>query len=262
MAEHKTKTIQSLFLANTRLRTKNTKVKATNASQDRTFIEALTKDLSENSWSKVDMNKVITDSWNMEKSDLNNLEVNIAPDFLTPKRQVELLENTSNELNLINSRVTQTLLQYETINNQDDVFQLLEEDDEVQFTSGFDRKSIMEESKGKAKVLIIDYNKLGMERERVLNSLKEWFEEMKNDAISGDNVEDDKEKPSEDINIILQTAHTAKEKLMDIHTELIECTLVRHGACCHLSQTSTSTTLREPALFLAVEHRQSKRQTQ
>lgn len=68
--------------------------------------------------------------------------------------------------------------QYETANNHDDVFQLIEEDDDIQFTTGFDRKSIMEESKGKVKVLIVDYNKLGLKRENLLGSLREWFDEV------------------------------------------------------------------------------------
>jgi hypothetical protein len=150
------------------------------------------------------------------------LELTIAPDFNTPKRQLEQLEKTSNELNNINNRVTQTLLQYETINNQDDVFQLLEEDDEVQFTAGFDRKSIMEESKGKVKVLIVDYNKLGMKRENVLGSLKDWFDEMKNDNFSEYETDESGQKWGEDITNILSSAHMAKDKLIDIHSELVE----------------------------------------
>ena len=180
---------------------------------------------SEKSWQKLDISKIVAESWQIENSNIN-LELTIAPDFNTPKRQLEQLEKTSNELNNINNRVTQTLLQYETINNQDDVFQLLEEDDEVQFTAGFDRKSIMEESKGKVKVLIIDYNKLGMKRENVLSSLKDWFDEMKNDNFSEYESDEASQKWGDDIINILSSAHMAKDKLLDIHTELVECTFV------------------------------------
>ncbi|PRP82782.1 hypothetical protein PROFUN_09997 [Planoprotostelium fungivorum] len=175
---------------------------------------------------RVDLGKIITDSWLMEKSDVGALEVEANPDFFMPKKQVELLEKTSNELNNINSRVMQTLMQYETANSHDDVFQLIEEDDDIQFTTGFDRKSIMEESKGKVKVLIVDYNKLGIKRENLLSSLREWFDEVKNDIVVETTQPEEDRMLMEDgvdaINQLFATAHANKEKLTDLHSELVD----------------------------------------
>jgi hypothetical protein len=51
-------------------------------------------------------------------------------------------------LNQINTRVTELLHNFEEKYHQDDVFKLIDEGDDVKFTTGFDRKSIIEESKG------------------------------------------------------------------------------------------------------------------
>eukprot|EP01117_Protostelium_nocturnum_P009888 TRINITY_DN3522_c0_g2_i2.p1 TRINITY_DN3522_c0_g2~~TRINITY_DN3522_c0_g2_i2.p1 ORF type:complete len:1874 (-),score=436.87 TRINITY_DN3522_c0_g2_i2:63-5684(-) len=172
-----------------------------------------------------DMGRVITESWGMENNEVDLFKVDANPDFFMPKKQVELLEKTSNELNNITARVTQTLMQYETFNNQDDVFQLLDDDDDVQFTAGFDRKSIMEESKGKVKILIVDHNKLGVKRENILSSLREWFDEVKNDIVTETvHPEDERlgEEGQELINNIFTSAHNNKDKLSDLHSDLIE----------------------------------------
>jgi hypothetical protein len=158
----------------------------------------------------------------MEKTSLEDLMIEISPDFFAPKKHVEKLEQTSRELNNINTRVMETLIQYETVMNQDDVFQLLDEDDDVQFTAGFDRESIMEESKGKVRVLVVNYDKLGLEKDSVLSSLKEWFEEMKHDVIGDQEVEE--ARVSEDsVNNLLANAHSAKDRLVDLHSDLIDC---------------------------------------
>jgi hypothetical protein len=159
----------------------------------------------------------------MEQSNLENLPVDLQPDFFTPKRQVEQLEKTSAELNNINTRVAQTLMQYETNNSQDDVFQLLDEDDDVQFITGFDRESIMEESKGKVQVLIVDYQKLGLKRESVLSGLKEWFEEMKNDNLGEYEPDTDTVSSEETVQGLLATAYNAKDRLLDIYQDVLEC---------------------------------------
>ena len=130
-------------------------------------------------------------------------------------------------------------VQYETANNHDDVFQLIEEDDDVQFTTGFDRKSIMEESKGKVKVLIVDYNKLGLKRENLLGSLREWFDEVwscifvcwlekkvKNDTVTEPlHLEEERilgEDGQEAINHLFAAAQANKDKLTDLHSELVD----------------------------------------
>ena len=33
-------------------------------------------------------------------------------------------------------------------------------------------------------ILIVDYNKLGIKRENILSSLREWFDEVKNDIVT------------------------------------------------------------------------------
>jgi hypothetical protein len=210
--------------------------KLRNSVHDKTFWAKMNVEY-QTRFKSVDMARIITDSWLMEKtSNLGNLSMDVQPEFYTPKRQVELLEQTSNQLNEINTRVTQTLLQYETVNNQDDVFQLLDEEDDVQFTAGFDRKSIMEESKGKVKVLIGENHKIGSKRENVLSALKEWFEEMKKDELNDYEASSDDPTDGvmagkygeEAINNLLVSAHSAKDRLVEIHMDLVDCILTYH----------------------------------
>lgn len=52
----------------------------------------------------------------------------------------------SNQLNEINTRVSSLLHNFEEQNQKDDAFNLIEESEETKF---FDKKSLLEESKGK-----------------------------------------------------------------------------------------------------------------
>lgn len=197
--------------------------------RDRSFFDKLSVKLEGNDarWEKsVDMGKILEESWHIESSDFMEMKINAANDFFAPTRQVESLEQTTVELNNINQRVERDIAAYEAAQNQDDVFQLLDEDDDIHFTTGFDRKSIMEESKQKVNVMLeVDYKKQQAKKEGVLNDLKGWFDEMKNDNLAEFDI--DAEEPGkrfsdEPVNALLASAHAAKDRLLDIHTEIIE----------------------------------------
>eukprot|EP01116_Phalansterium_solitarium_P019883 TRINITY_DN5714_c1_g1_i4.p1 TRINITY_DN5714_c1_g1~~TRINITY_DN5714_c1_g1_i4.p1 ORF type:complete len:849 (-),score=452.96 TRINITY_DN5714_c1_g1_i4:298-2844(-) len=179
----------------------------------------------------IDMGKILTESWLLEKNNLERLEIQqLAPDFNEPTRQVELLERTSAELNRIQTRVAKTLLDFEQVNNADDVLNIIDPDDDddaMHLSAGLDRKSLMEESKGKVKVLLVDYGKLGLKRETVLSALKEWFDEMENDSMADltDTLDDDehvKNFGDKTVNALLTSAHSAKDRLIDLHYDLVE----------------------------------------
>lgn len=72
-----------------------------------------------------------------------------------------MLRYQSNQLNQINTRVTEVLHNFEEQCQKDDVIHLYEADNDV---GTFDWKSLLDESKGKVKVLVVDYNKLCLTR--------------------------------------------------------------------------------------------------
>src|SRR5688572_19410628 len=76
---------------------KNVWSKIKNSIQDKSLFTKFSIELEhEREWQTVDMGKIISDSWDLEKADLSkSLELDITPDFFTPKRQVEQLEKTS-----------------------------------------------------------------------------------------------------------------------------------------------------------------------
>eukprot|EP00727_Mastigamoeba_balamuthi_P007399 m51a1_g328 hypothetical protein (1669) ;mRNA; r:459943-466155 len=164
---------------------------------------------------------------------------------------VEQLEYTTYQLREINSRVQQLMKQYETAgaeasaiaaavvasdgregvpgkplgsssaSNGEDPFQIYEED-----TEDIDPQKVIESSKGKVQVLIVDYDKLLMTREGVLDSLQKWFSHVGDVAEDGDlriaEMERTNAEPyRETVHEILQAATTAKERLGTIHHNVV-----------------------------------------
>eukprot|EP01105_Mastigella_eilhardi_P014308 TRINITY_DN3262_c0_g1_i4.p1 TRINITY_DN3262_c0_g1~~TRINITY_DN3262_c0_g1_i4.p1 ORF type:complete len:1704 (+),score=526.97 TRINITY_DN3262_c0_g1_i4:443-5113(+) len=100
----------------------------------------------------------------------------------------------------------------------DDTFQLVDADE--RFTSMWDNKSLISDSKGKVKVLIVDYEKLCTDREEILKSLKQWFTMAFQEPVD---AEPEELPQAEDgITSLLEDARSAKDKLVDLHTDLIE----------------------------------------
>jgi len=93
------------------------------------------------------------------------------PLFSAPDKQVEKMEYASHMLDEINKRVNNAVATY---NKTDEEIQLY--DFEPGKPHVEDNIQALEESKGKVKVLIVDYDKLCMNRQEVLSSLKAWFE--------------------------------------------------------------------------------------
>lgn len=79
--------------------------------------------------------------------------------------------------------MTEVLHDFEEKCHRDDVVHLFEAESDV---GTFDWKSLLDESKGKVRVLVVDYNKLCMTRDNVLSSLREWFDVVNTDSnVSG-----------------------------------------------------------------------------
>lgn len=60
-----------------------------------------------------------------------------------------------------------------------------------------------------------------MDREGVLSSLQKWFEFTQTQDTTVDDAVDRDDPPSDSLNQIMSSALAAKDKLMDIHSEVV-----------------------------------------
>jgi hypothetical protein len=149
-----------------------------------------------------------------------------------PTRRVESLEFITHQLRDINGRVTRLVREYEAVPSaihdkyDDELFRIVDVDPEIEHTSvGLNPHAIVEDSRGKVKVLIVDYDKLCMNREGVLQSLRNWFEE--NQARSAMLAEEEQEleatapPPATSVESLLSSAADAKNRLGDLHSSVV-----------------------------------------
>eukprot|EP00727_Mastigamoeba_balamuthi_P010452 m51a1_g6029 putative ras-related protein rab-25 (2177) ;mRNA; f:109677-118926 len=177
---------------------------------------------------KVDLASVLVELENRERAQLVALPFK-SSQFQAPEAHISRLEYTTSQLNQINRRVGTVIRDYETVAEQDDVVQIVDsEQDGDAAQSLYDIKSILADSKGKVKVLVVDYDKLCMDREEVLKSLRQWFALASSDQMDGLLLEGEEEEDKpvaggpDPLNLFIDDQRQAKGKLTEIYSDLLD----------------------------------------
>jgi hypothetical protein len=105
---------------------------------------------------------------------------------------------------------------------ESDPFELIEDEDEQKFSALWSNKSVMTESQGKVKVLIVDYGKMCMDREEVLTSLKNWFGVATQEDLPEES-NDELPAAADAITPIADNFKEKKGKLEQIHNDFVDC---------------------------------------